>query len=385
MSTTVGNVSIQSRSNLVLALNWANKHSLSGAPFRSDLIPNGSADDGTTNWGPSWSATLSSVPGYKSSKAIRATQTNANFKGLYTPAKSGGSFVAGERYFLSFWARCSRSDGLLRIAFGGTGDGDNVAGYVDLPYGKEWQYFEFPCTTITERTAGGSLTGSIRFYDYTPGNSVNTWMEIDEVKLYPIDNWYDLSGNNNHGILMGGATFDTTGVKFESSSQSKIRILNHPSLQIDGDLTISVVSQTPTSVPEGRAQGGVYKSYNFEYEFGPYEGVSRFSWYHGDGMWEGGSGTSYAFDSVNPQGTFNHFVVVRDVSEKKLHFYRDGVYLRTNGYTRIPTQSNADVYLGARNTYLYYNGYYRAVHIFNAALSGDHVSRLHETVKHLMK
>jgi hypothetical protein len=185
----------------------------------------------------------------------------------------------------------------------------------------------------------------------------------------------DSSGNGNDGTVSGGATTGDGQVcraGFFDGNDDYITIPNASALQVAGDLTISVWIY-PTNIAGGGRQSIVFKHYNNEYEL-IMEPNGQISFYHGDGSWE----EIQEPTCIVTENTWNHVVVTRTMSDKKIRFYLNGVYQGFDDFTDTPVASNNPVLIGRRgSTSYYFEGRIDEVQIFNEALSPFHVHSLY--------
>ena len=185
----------------------------------------------------------------------------------------------------------------------------------------------------------------------------------------------DASGNGNDGTLLNGPLWQLPSacksggcLKFDGSNDW-VRVNNSSSLQVTGDLTISIWIK-PTAV--SAKQVLVHKSREFHLGFIETTAPFRLKWHHAS---EAASG--YVTNSINVS-QWQHVVLVRDNASKQVRGYKNGVLEVTSSYTVNPTLSSNPVGIGSRYSGgEYFNGFIDEVRIYNRTLSEPEILELY--------
>jgi len=200
-------------------------------------------------------------------------------------------------------------------------------------------------------------------YHYNQGKPVGYWA-FDEGEGTRA---FDVSGNNNTGVLTNGPTWvegkHGSALSFDGTDDS----VSCPggNLALTGDLTISAwIKLNSTS----GYHWIVSKNYTKEYTFGTHNSELRF--YHGDGSY-------YASDSLNAGLSSNNWYYVsvsRDTDQKKVKFYVNGKYISEWNYTNDITSSTQMVKIGTRSDdYSWFDGFIDEVKVYNYARTAEQI------------
>jgi hypothetical protein len=183
----------------------------------------------------------------------------------------------------------------------------------------------------------------------------------------------DSSGHGNDGTVYGATWVDGKHGKALSFDgvEDHVKVNNHATLQITGDLTIAfwvnTTSLSAAMVPVDKHWAGEYFAKILA------TGALRFA--------HGAPGNAEEL-TVLPAGSITagswiHIAVVRNTSTTQLTAYKNGVAGSPVSYTKTPTASTQDVYIGMEDAA--YNPFYGAideVRIYNRALSQDEIQTL---------
>lgn len=183
----------------------------------------------------------------------------------------------------------------------------------------------------------------------------------------------DSGGNGNDGTVYGATWVDG---KYGNASSfdgvnDYVKVDNNAALQITGNLTIAfwvnIVSLSADMVPVDKHWGGEY--------FVKLLATGALQFAHGaPGNAE--ELTILPAGSITA-GSWIHIAVVRNTSTTQLTAYKNGVAGSPVSYTKTPTASTQDVYIGMEDAA--YNPFYGAideVRIYNRALSQDEIQTL---------
>lgn len=188
--------------------------------------------------------------------------------------------------------------------------------------------------------------------------------------------WNDISGNGNNGIINGGVTYNSSngGALSFNGSNGYVNITNNSQLQITGSSTIEFWIK-PTNLAAGR-QNIIDKTYGGEFAF-TQETDGGISYFYGT---SGVLALPYqGFNSsptVAAQGQWQHFALVRNLTNSRLYWYKNGVLVNSVAatYTAAAPSSN-NVTIGLGYTGVYYNGLISSAHIYNRALSAAEIQQ----------
>ncbi|RLF31589.1 MAG: hypothetical protein DRM98_05350, partial [Thermoplasmata archaeon] len=227
---------------------------------------------------------------------------------------------------------------------------------------NDWVYLN---TTITD------ATNTSAFFDWN--NSLVGYWSFD---YYNSTHVFDNSTYGNDGTFQGtnfGVNNITTGKFGKALSfdgvDDYVEVPDSVSLRITGDLTIETWIY-PKNIAQGR-QGIVFKHYNYEYEV-IMEPSGKISFYHGDGTWEE---IQEPAGMVVTENQWNHVVITRIMSPKRIYFYLNGIYKGYDDYTDTPAPSSNPVIIGERTVSNYnFNGTIDEVRIYNRALSPEEIN-----------
>jgi len=186
---------------------------------------------------------------------------------------------------------------------------------------------------------------------------------------------YDSEGDNNGNIQNATWTTGKVGsaLDFDGTDDS-VRVLNDSSLNITGDITIAAW----VYFEEGGLQVIVAKTVTNGARNSPYD-------FRTDGSDEprlilvraDGSGHEYVTSTKSISLNLWHHVVVT-VSNNNVDFYVDGdITGKVGELTRTPTANSNPMYIGRRDSGLYFNGKIDNVMIFKRALSSQEIQHLY--------
>ena len=152
------------------------------------------------------------------------------------------------------------------------------------------------------------------------------------------DQVLDVSGQGNHGLAQNGLvqTEDAFGRYAYFDGSDSIVIDSSPSLKrLAGDLTIAFWFYPPVVAPD--------PSYFIEKNFLYGEFVlklrgatGRFTYQHGNDFYPSGSSYSTTHFIVTPLGSWRHIVVTRDVVEREIKIYDNGIEVVSEEYSDDP-------------------------------------------------
>lgn len=186
---------------------------------------------------------------------------------------------------------------------------------------------------------------------------------------------YDLSLYKNHGT-MENITYTNKAFQFNGTN-SRIIIPNSPSLQVYQDLTIIAFCTPPDDFNTYTRQALIFKHYNNEFEFGPFESRGALYYYAGDGAWE--EMTDMNID-LTP-GIVHQYALLRDATLKQYEWYYDGAFKQgPYTYNKTVASSTYDVVIGARINSYYYKGTFYAVLIYNRKLTSDEIRHIYNSI-----
>lgn len=180
--------------------------------------------------------------------------------------------------------------------------------------------------------------------------------------------WLDLSGNNNHGSLVGGAAFDRIGCNFDGNDDR----INLPSRAIAyGSSNFSIMSfvrLTTTSLltrpiySEEITGGTVF--------------ILRIN---NDATISGGVNTSngvWTFVTTNQAISTNTWIHVSFIgSSGQLTLFINGVSSQSTSWNNLMDRSIANSYIGGSSNSGYWNGGIEDIRIYNRALSAAEILR----------
>jgi len=218
----------------------------------------------------------------------------------------------------------------------------------------------------------------------------NSWViQPGEEKVFdekpPVAQWnfdegtgataYDNVGTNN-GTLMNSPTWQTSPNCVSGSclgfngSNSYVNIKNNSQLQLVANMTVEFWIN-PTNLAAGR-QNILDKAYGGEFSF-TQEPEGGINYFYGT---SGGLADPYQAFGVTPvvQGQWQHFVLVRDFTNSKLSWYRNGSLVSSTPTVYSSAAASAyDVRIGLGYTGVYYNGSIDDVRIYDYALTDSQV------------
>jgi len=217
-----------------------------------------------------------------------------------------------------------------------------------------------------------------RDYHYLPTASYRPFIYPHPLRTGLVGRW-DFDGNSadsssyeNHGWPIGPVDFvdGPTGEAAEFDGlAAHIIIPDSPSLRVCGDVTIAAWLY-PNDIAAG-PRGIVSKHRSKEYEL-VLEPSGAISFYHGDGQWE----RLYQPASTPVRDArWNHIAVARFANERKVRFYRDGVFVGEAEFARVPTAGSDPVLVGKAQQYVF-DGRVDDLRIYNRALSADEIGAL---------
>lgn len=238
----------------------------------------------------------------------------------------------------------------------------------------------------TGTTAGRNVSQSGTLRAVSPNNNIQPIvtnglilnLDAGNPASYPGsgNTWNDISGNGNNGTLNGGTAYSSSdgGALSFNGSNSYVNITNNSQLQITGSSTIEFWIK-PTNLAAGR-QNIIDKTYGGEFAF-TQETDGSISYFYGT---SGVLAMPYQGFSTSPtvatQGQWQHFAIVRNLTNSKLYWYKNGVLVNSvaASYTAAaPTSNNINIGLGY--TGVYYNGLISSAHIYNRALSAAEIQQ----------
>lgn len=202
----------------------------------------------------------------------------------------------------------------------------------------------------------------------------------------------DTSGYGNNGTISNSSMWkdpNTCGLGFggctEFGSGKYITILDSNSLEVSGDLTISVWIY-PTNIGNPARQSIVYKDYNHEYEM-IMETSGYINFYHGDGTFQ----AVHVPNMYVTKNQWNHVVLARTLSDMTmggwLKGWLNGKFEGSVSFSKTPTPGSNSVVIGLRaGSGYYFVGRIDEVAIYNQALTFSQIQQLYAQgwLRHLL-
>lgn len=188
--------------------------------------------------------------------------------------------------------------------------------------------------------------------------------------------WKDLSVNGNTGTLVNGISYanSSSGIMSFDRVDDYVNIPNSTSMQITGDLTISVWFK-PTNYAIGR-QGLIGRNGLNEYTI-TLEPSGAISLYFASsnqaGSYYNGASSS-AFGQVN--GIFQLLTIVRSFTSGFCYIYKNGVQTDVRSLSGVnqPTATSGPMTIGNGNGGLYF-GSIGNLYLYNKSLSAVEIKR----------
>ncbi|MHC4506099.1 MAG: protein kinase domain-containing protein, partial [Planctomycetota bacterium] len=197
------------------------------------------------------------------------------------------------------------------------------------------------------------------------------WWKLDEMRGGVARDW---SGKGNHGELKGAkwATGRVGGaLRFEGGGAC-VELGNGPSLQVTGDQTIAMWI-CPKSL--GRRQSLYAKCYGGEGTI-TLERDGTLHYFYGTSGTRGAPYAGFRITRALPAASWTHLVIVRDLKNRKLRWYADGIETDT-GRARFTSARASDLpaYLG-RGYVGGFEGLLDDVRVYDRVLSHDEICEL---------
>jgi prepilin-type N-terminal cleavage/methylation domain-containing protein len=195
----------------------------------------------------------------------------------------------------------------------------------------------------------------------------------------------DSSGYGSTGVFNGSPVRNSEenckqGECLTFSSGNYIVLGNPEALRITGNQTISMWIK-PAILGDGVRRNPYAKAYGGEGTITQEPGGHSVNYYYG--TYGGNSSPYQGFDSgsILTAGEWTHVVLVRDLSNMKLYWYKDGKLANSvNANYTSATASSNDAYIG--HGYVSdYQGEIDDVRIYDRALSEDEVEELYEKTR----
>jgi len=190
--------------------------------------------------------------------------------------------------------------------------------------------------------------------------------------------WYDLSGNGNHGTLVGGTGFDTSSIRaltFDGAS-NYVTMNSTPTLTIARP-TVIVCCTTPTNSLQTVLSKGGYGSY-WNY------GLTKITSTTFQARNNNNDAISSTYDST--QSIYNVYALVWNGTS--VEYYRNGIYGGNNSNFYSPVTNNSlFLRIGCAwsqtslANFEFFNGKITTVQIYNRTLSATEILQNYNATK----
>jgi hypothetical protein len=182
--------------------------------------------------------------------------------------------------------------------------------------------------------------------------------------------WLDISGNNNHGTLVGGASFDRIGCSFDGSNDYASFGFGGIGKLTNSQATVSVwVNPATVSVRQAIiadwSSGGIAESFALQIS-----SVGRI------GIFVRSQTAIIQETSIDSISTNTWTNLIATAGNNGLYVYKNGVQVYANA-TSIPLTNGITTSIGRAGALdgLYYQGQIDDVRIYNRALSAAEILR----------
>ncbi|OGZ26854.1 MAG: hypothetical protein A2365_03795 [Candidatus Nealsonbacteria bacterium RIFOXYB1_FULL_40_15] len=152
-----------------------------------------------------------------------------------------------------------------------------------------------------------------------------------------------------------------------------LSVPNASSLQIIGNLTVSFWAY-PANISKGR-QNPLGKAYGGEFNF-TMETNGRLTYYHGSAKNNTSPYMSCSASNIFSNNTWVHVMAVRNISDKTVKIYKNGVLATTCSYTIDPSASSRPLTIGYEYAG-YWQGLLDEIRIYNRILSNQELQNLY--------
>jgi hypothetical protein len=188
--------------------------------------------------------------------------------------------------------------------------------------------------------------------------------------------WRDLSGNNNHGTLMSGASFDAS-----TSSIVTNGVDQYISVPLFNSSIRNITMQTWVYI-NANSHGGFMANGTSSYSIGIGSNVSGEMNSNGVQAWMLFSSVRYInTNSSYPTGW--HFITMTMDANAIPSYYLDGSFVYTSSSGSNPSTPSGSFNLGGvpGDGPKYYNGKFAAAYFYNRVLTASEISQNYNAVK----
>jgi Concanavalin A-like lectin/glucanases superfamily len=230
-------------------------------------------------------------------------------------------------------------------------------------------------TSSTYTTSSLSNTDQIKVICNNPpsivnDNSLQLWLDAGNSASYSSGTtWSDLSGKNNHGTLMNGASFDATSKSIVTNGVDQ-----YVSVPLFNNSTSNTTMQTWVYI-NANSHGGFMANGTSSYSIGIGSNVSGEMNSNGNQAWMLFSSVRY----INTNTTYStgwHLVTMTMSASSVPSFYLDGSFVFTSSGSN-PNTPSGSFNLGAvpGDGPKYYNGKFAAAYFYNRVLTASEISQ----------